>query len=498
MDNRFNLIDEHWIPIVNVGLVSLRQIFQNASYSQLGGTPVEKIAIMKLLMAIAQAAATPADEQQWRDLGADGLAEKCLDYLDQWHDRFYLFGDKPFLQIKAIDQASKQGYGAVSLGVATGNTTVLGHSQIPRAISDAEKARILVTQMSMAMGGKKTDNSITLSPGYTGKRNDKGKPSTSKPGPGVGYLGFLHSLLIAETLLSTLWMNLLSKQRLAQTNMFSNGVGLAPWEAMPVGEDCSVARALKSSLMGRLVPLCRFCLLTESGIHYSEGLMHAGYKEGMVDPTVALNSAGKDPKVLWANPDKRPWRELTSLLRILDNTSSAGFQNLLIRTGLERLEDLDDTFAIWAGGLRVSSNAGEQYTSGTDDFVESVVWLEKQCLGEQWFRQLKAEMDGLSDLAKILYGRVNGFYSEMKGSGEAQAASACNLFWQLCERDFQRLLGACDSGDEQVKDRIQLRNRFAAYLHSAYDKACAKQTSRQMDAWAKHRPNTFKYLKQGI
>ena len=165
LDNRFNLIDEAWIPVVDVGLVSLRDVFQNPGYRQLGGNPVEKTALLKLLLAIGQAAATPMDEHEWRDLGSAGLAKQCLDYLDRWHDRFYLFGDKPFLQMPAIKSAFEQPFGSVMLGVATGNTTVLGHSQAPRAVSDAEKAKTLVVQMSMALGGKKTDNSITLSAG---------------------------------------------------------------------------------------------------------------------------------------------------------------------------------------------------------------------------------------------------------------------------------------------------------------------------------------------
>lgn len=494
MSNRFNLIDEPWIPVVDTGMVSLRQIFENPGYRQLGGNPVEKIALMKLLLAIAQAASTPQDESQWCSLGAHGLALQCLEYLNKWHDRFYLFGEQPFLQVPAISAANEQSYGAVCLGVSSGNTTILSHSQIPRSIDDADKARVLITQMSMALGGKKTDNSVTLSPGYTGKVNPKGKPASSRPGPAIGFMGYLHSFVVAENLLGTLWLNLLTHQQITKTNMFAQGLGVAPWELMPSGEDCQAASALKSSLMGRLVPLCRFCLLTDNGLHYSEGLRHTGYKEGMVDPTVAMNNSGKDLKVLWANPDKRPWRELTALLSFLDHTASSGFQNLQVRVALQRL-DHAPTFAVWSGGLRVSSNAGEQYTSGTDDFVESFIWLERQILGENWFRRLKAEMDGLADLSKILYGRVSGYFAEMKGTGDGHAARATNLFWQLCERDFQGLVLNCDAGEEQEQKRIDLRRRFAAHLHKAYDQTCPSTTAKQIDAWAKHRPHAGKYLK---
>lgn len=496
MDNRFNLIDEPWIPVVDVGIVSLREVFRDPSYRQLGGNPVEKIALIKLLLAIGQAAATPADEFEWRELGSEGLAEKCLDYLERWHDRFYLYGNKAFLQVPAIRPAFEQPFGAIMLGVSTGNTTVLGHSQVPREVGDAEKAKTLMVQMAMALGGKKSDNSVTLSEGYLGKKNDKGKPSTAKSGPGVGFMGYLHSLLIGENLQTTLWLNLQTSHKVAQTNMFPGGVGVAPWESMPQGEDCLVARALRESLMGRLVPLCRFCLLTEEGLHYSEGLAHASYKEGVVDPTVSVSNAGKEPKVLWANPEKRPWRELTSLLSFLGQTSSAGVQNLQVRTGLERLAYLDGKFGVWSGGLRVSSNAGEQFASGSDDFVESLVWLDKEFIGDIWFMQLKSEMDDLSDLAKHLYGRVSGFFKEMNGIGEQQAARATNQFWQLCEREFQALVFSCQPGEEEAHQRFQIRRRFAAAVHSSYDQSCAKETAKQIDAWAKHRPNLAKYLKQ--
>ena len=69
MERRFNLIDEPWLPIVDVGRVSLRQVFSEPSYRALGGNPVQKIALMKLLLAIAQAACTPEDEAQWQALG---------------------------------------------------------------------------------------------------------------------------------------------------------------------------------------------------------------------------------------------------------------------------------------------------------------------------------------------------------------------------------------------------------------------------------------------
>ncbi len=129
---------------------------------------------------------------------------------------------------------------------------------------------------------------------------------------------------------------------------------------MPEGEDCLQAGQLKKSLMGRLLPLCRFCWLNKDGLHYSEGIAHPGYKDGVVDPSMAINNVGKEPKALWVDPGKRPWRELTALLGFFEQGESQGFQSWQLRSGLERARDVTETFAIWSGGLRVSNNAGEQ------------------------------------------------------------------------------------------------------------------------------------------
>lgn len=496
MNNRFNLIDEPWVPVADRGRVSLRQIFNEPDYRALGGNSVQKIALMKFLLAICHAAATPEGDVQWRELGPEGLASRCLDYLGRWYDRFYLYGEKPFLQIPAISAAALQSYGAVVPEVATGNTTVLTQGQIERPLADAEKTVLLITLMGFALGGKKTDNSITLTKGYVGKSNNNGRPSTGKPGPAVAHMGLLHSFLQGQTLQQSLWLNLLTSRQIEESGCHPRGVGVPPWEEMPVGEDCAVARQLKGSLMGRLLPLCRFCLLTENGLHYSEGISHANYKDGVVDPSVAVNGSGKDPKALWVNPEKRPWRELTSLLGFIAQQQAQGFECIQLRAGVNRASEVVDAFAIWSGGLSVSSNAGEQFIKGDDDFVESVVWLHSAELGGFWFAQLQVEMNAIDELAKNLYGLVAGYFKVQLVDGSDFAAQATQMFWQFCERDFQSLLDSCDQNEASNRELYTLRRRFSAYAKMAYDSFCPRETARQLDAWAKCRPNHKKYLQQ--
>ncbi|MCG8038453.1 MAG: type I-E CRISPR-associated protein Cse1/CasA [Candidatus Thiodiazotropha taylori] len=498
MENRFNLIDEPWIPVADHGRVSLRQIFSSSDYRSLGGNPVQKIALLKLLLAIAQAAATPKDENEWKALGAQGLAKRCLTYLEKWHDRFYLYGERPFLQMPNVSAAKIQPYGAVLPEISTGNTTVLSQIQVQRELDDGAKALLLLTLMGFALSGKKTDNSIVLSSGYNGKQNAKGRPSTARPGPSIAHMGMLHNFLSGIDIQQTLWLNLITLLQIKKMNIYPEGIGNPPWESVVLGEDCEQARKLKLSLIGRLIPLCRFCLLVEGGLHYTEGIAHLGYKEGVVDPSMAINHSGKSPKALWVDSQKRPWRELTALLGFFDQSDTQGFHSWQLRFSFDRARDVLDNFSVWSGGLRVSSNAGEQYVTGSDDFVESQVKLHSDVLGEIWFSQLKKEMDALDGLAKNLYGRILGYFKQHTSDGSKIAPQGTQLFWQLCERDFQRLVDNCDQTDEAAIELRQLRQRFGNYVHQAFDKYCPHETARQLDAWAKYRPKISKYLQQEV
>lgn len=489
-ENRFNLIDEPWVPIVDVGQVSLSQLFNQPEYRALGGNPVQKIAMTKLLLAIAQAAHTPVDNDEWTALGANGLAQKCLKYLDQWHDQFYLYGDRPFLQMSAIKAAEIQSFGAVLAEISTGNTTVLTQSQIERVLTDADKALLIIQLMGFGLGGKKTDNSVVLTANYRNKNNDKGKPSTGKPSASIGFLGFLHNFLQGKSLWETIWLNLFSKEQLADLSMYPRGLGVAPWERMPAGEDDSVAQALKFSLMGRLLPLSRFCLLTENGLHYSEGISHPGYKESVADPSVSVDFSSKDPKAIWVDTEKRPWRSLTALLNFLSNTNNNGFDCYQLKLNIGRAIFQLPVIGIWSGGLRVSNNAGEQYVAGSDDFVESIIQLNSHALGKRWFVNLRIEMDALNWLSKTVYSATLHYFKSQNMNTKEQAAQASDLFWQLCERQFQNLLDACDN----VESVHAMRPVFARFAHKSYNTYCGSNTARQMDSWAKNRPNLAKYL----
>ena len=498
MENRFNLVDEPWIPVADHGRQSLRSIFSDPSCRALGGSPVEKAALLKLLQSIAQAAATPVSEEDWAQTDVETFSERVLAYLDRWKDRFDLYGERPFLQMPEIAPARTVSFGAILPEIATGNATLITHFQVERDLTDAEKAVALVALMGFSFAGKKTDNTVVLTKGYAGKRNDKGKPSSGRPGPSTGHMGFLHNFLLGENLRETLWLNTLSEEAVREERIFPAGVGSPPWECMPSGEDCPVARSLRESLHGRLVPLSRFCLLADTGLHYSEGIAHDGYKDGKFDPSVAINRSGKEFKALWVNPQKRPWREVTALLAFVGGDNAYGFDSIQVRRVLPRVAMRLSSFSIWSGGLRVSSNAGEQYVSGDNDAVESEIRLDSSYIGELWWDRLKSEMESLDGLSRTLYACVAGYFASMsmarKQAAGKRADQATQAFWHQCEQEFPSMVEHSQGGEDHERERSRLRKRLAARVYAIYDRFCPRSTARQQESWAANRPSLSKYI----
>lgn len=485
VENKFNLIDEAWVPIEEIGLVSLKQIFSNPEYRALSGTPIQKIALTKFLLAIAQASYTPSDNNDWYALGSDGLAEKCLTYLSKWHEKFWLFGKQPFLQMPEIKKAKVKSFGSVMPEIATGNTTLLLESQVEPVLQNADLALLVITLMGCALGGKKTDNRINLSKGYK-------KGASGKPGTFISRKGLMHSFLLGEFFLDTLWFNLLTCEDIKQIGNYTSELGVAPWEKMPEGEDCSTAKVLKSSLLGRLVPLSKFILISGNGLHYSDGIEHLGYKDGGIDPSATIDHSAKEARALWTDPEKRPWRHLSALLSFISQGNTNMTNCYQIKFGLSRVRESVDFIGIWSGGMKVSNNAGEQYATGRDNFVESTVMLQSSWLGELWYEQLKVELSELEDLSSTVSKKTASYFNSlgMKEQASAQAKKATYLFWELCEKYFQELINSCTDADQLKK----MRGKFARHAMNTFDGVCFRETARQLDAWAKNRPNLHKYL----
>lgn len=125
-ERTFNLIDHGWIPIQGVNArQGLKQIFSQGDLKQLSGNSVEKIVVLRLLLAITHAAVSLPDNAAWLSLSLPELAEKVIAYLQTWHDHFDLYGKKPFMQFPQLAQGKTSPFSVAQLCVATGNKVIL-------------------------------------------------------------------------------------------------------------------------------------------------------------------------------------------------------------------------------------------------------------------------------------------------------------------------------------------------------------------------------------
>lgn len=489
---RFNCVDEPWIPVQNHGLASMRQVFEDEGLKSLGGSPIQKLAVFKLLQAVAQSACTPETEEDWNRLDLKEFQRKCLDYLDRWHDAFWLTGAKPFLQMPQVAGAAVQPFAALDLEKASGNTSLLTQWQMANPLDDAQKALLLVTLMAFATAGKKVDNQVVLSADYDGKpKSEKGGKSSGRCGPALGFRGYLHSMVLGESILSTLHLALATLDGIARMKCFPEGLGTAPWEKMPQTENCPVARSLQRSFMGRLVPMNRFCLLSPSGVHFTEGILYDGYADGVFEPTQTISRSGKKYVTLWTDPSKMPWRSLTAILSFLDATGANAWSCPQLQWGLERCKRLSINAMIWSGGQSLTSKAGEQYVGSADDSVESIFEIGCNEMSQEWFAKFCTEMQGVEKLSKILFSAVQK-YCDDPNRDKKIAGRAVAMYWEGGEPLAQELIDSCIPGQSS----LPVRRKFAALMRHAYDAFCPRGTPRQMQEWVKNRPNVGDYLKE--
>ncbi|AAM73190.1 MAG TPA: type I-E CRISPR-associated protein Cse1/CasA [Chlorobaculum sp.] len=515
MHNRFNLIDEPWIPAIGKGLVSLADIFSDPRIPALGGNPVQKIALTKLLLAIGQAACTPETTEALEQLDAETFRRACRAYLEKWRDRFWLFGDKPFLQMPAIldwmesqraagilsetENAKQIGPGFYP-SLPSENDSILSQFQTLKAQTDAEKALFIVSVMNFAFGGTQINKNI-----YPSEEKVKGKGKPAKPGPSLGRNGYLHTFLFGSTIIDTLIMNLLSQEEIDNLPFWEKGIGTPPWENMPVSRECDAALSLKKSYMGTLVSLSRFVLLHDDGIYYIDGLPYPSHQEGWLEPSMTIDNQQNPPKAILVNPEKRPWRELVSILAVFDSNKNNKFVCLFIKYGLsrwpKRYNKPGDKIGVWSGGLQVSFQTGEQYAKATNDFVESSVELDPDMWNNLWYDKFFGEISILEIMANKVKNGVINYYDSFEPKKEKKpkerastimGKKAVELFWQLCERRFPELVDACGEPDKlpAIHEAINL------LALQSYDAYCPKETARQIDAWAECQKDLKKFIRE--
>ena len=263
-----NLTIDPWIPALRADgrrdLFSLQDLFAQAhDLRDLAVKPHERIALMRLLLCITQAALDgPADEDAWEQ-SQPLIQPRVRAYLERWLGSFELFGNGPrFLQLRNLKpgKESDEGNAATKLDLtlATGNASTLFDNDAGdlRSLQSARSAINLVTFQCFSPGGR---IGIALWNGIEtiGKGSSKHAPCNPS--------SMVHTFMLGESLLHTLHLNLLSRETVTD-NFGPNRWGQPVWE-LPVEktEDDAAINNATLNYLGRLVPLSRAVRLDDFG-----------------------------------------------------------------------------------------------------------------------------------------------------------------------------------------------------------------------------------------
>jgi CRISPR system Cascade subunit CasA len=494
-----NLTTEAWIPIVwndgKPGTVSLREAFERGEeIRDLAVRPHERIALLRLLICIAQAALDgPADFHDWKAC-QPRIVPSALEYLNRWRHAFELFGDgQRFLQVANLKKPAKKSNedddegnstSKLDLALATGNNTTLfdnsGGSE--RAFTPAELALMLTTFQSFCPGGR-------IGVALWNGRETSGKGSSNHAPCLAG--GMLHSLLRADHLLATLHKNLMTKRQ-AEQFFGQECWGRPVWELMP--RQIADAEAVQNAILtylGRLVPLTRAIWLADdsASLLLANGLDYGSYAEdGWREPsaTIVTRTVKGQPKrvVLQASIDKAPWRELHALtVKAVSQNTNGG------PAALQNISE-EEAFDLWVGGL-VANKAKLVDTTESVFHVPAAMLKEtSQMVYEEGVRLAGTVEFQVRKSVSVYHKELGDNLDrlEMRNRRQQIQSNATAQFWTDIESGVPGLLqvAARPEGlglNHQWHGTVWGRSLWHA-ARAAYERACPHGTPHQIRAYA--------------
>lgn len=522
-----NLVTDPWIPVLNASgesaTASLTQIFTDvSSYRDLAVRPHERVALMRLLICIAQAALNgPKDYEEWC-LAPDKLPSAAGQYLAANQGAFNLFDpEKPFMQVASLmkpkkeipkssstkkekavvpaDTADKTDEALTSVSkldfsLATGdNTTLFDHQatgEDKRSFPLSALALMLVTFQCFSPGG-------TIGVAMWGQTPTRGwssyptiKSGHSSHGPCLPK-NMLHAFIRRVALFDTICANLLTQESVAQqfNKQVSECWGAPLWEAFPSGpsEDTSTW-----TYLGRLVPLTRSILIRQRDqqMLLANGLDYPTFEEGVpaeASATVVVNKKEQKRQLLSAS-FKAIWRELPSLIVNRKRDTAGGAITLL------NLPE-NESFDLWVGALIADK-------ANVLDTVEAVLHVPAKMRtgvgrstyekGVEWSEQLAGKLEWAVETYR---GEVDrGWEGRLKAAKDKRElkrklhANATRHFWTAVEKVRWLLLAHVEAIGTSAKEVERTRKAWRREVHRAardsYKLACGQNTSRQIRAFA--------------
>lgn len=511
-----NLTTDAWVPVLDLRgtrqLLSLQDLFAQAhELRDLAVKPHEKIALLRLLICITQAALDgPTDSYDWKDC-RDDIQPKVKAYLEQWKAGFELFGEgSRFLQVPGLKAANadKKATWTTKMDVtlSSGNNATIFDNE-------SSEARVM-THSSIALSLLVFQNFDPGSPiGVAIWNGKETRTKGDKPASmGKTYAGdapclvdgAIHTFLLGNTLLRSIHYNLMTKE--AVTDFFGkDSWGKPIWESFPTGPEWATTRSkskegatLVKSYLGRLVPLSRAAIITvdDRFVVMSNGIEYPGLHVCR-EPSTTRITVNDTPRLLRGRLERSLWRELPAIL-CKESAINSGIDGPLTLRSYDGSEDA----SIWVGALIPD----EDSSANILDSIESTYRLPCSLgqedgrkilesgvnLAESWAKGLQRAVIAYWVVKITNTGSTHDVWKSYVGLSRADKATlekrsgkAIETFWTSVEQHVPLLIQAAANpatvGD--WKETEWGKNVRQAAL-DAYAHACPAQTPRQMEAFA--------------
>ena len=492
-----NLVKDPWIPVVmqdgTPELVSLRDVFaKGEEIADLAANPCQRIALMRLLICIAQAALDgPKDEDDWRTC-KPRIAPAALSYLDKWQDRFNLFGEHAFLQVDGLqypdDSFADKPLRTLDATSANGGT---GLSMLWDHAADADVRFTAIHEIPL-YALCYVNFSCSGKVGKAQWREVLFNGSTAVA-PSHNYL---HTYLIGKTLCDTIYNNLCSKDVVSTSVVLgeSDKWGCPIWERMPTSPDDTEALCNASqTYLGRLVPLSRLIAVieTDAGVKCMAGPPPDALRMNRLpffrEPaaTIVMSKKDNQPFYLKATAGRHIWRDLESIFM---TEKESGTLSLIPFLNTYVYSESINHFRVWIGGSVKGNNEGKY-----DDLVEWSSDLPVSCFSDGSLIAYRKGMMSANIAEHSLADAIRKFNAPEKDkegkdktgrdSKQIPYEWAKGLFWNSLNGAFDVLLNAVSNNT--VDAFKQWDAEIDSALLNAYSRTCPHETPRQIQAYAK-------------
>ncbi len=504
-----NLTTESWIPVTDAQgearNVSLRGVFaEGASLQDLAVRPHERVALMRLLICIAQAALKGPEDSDSLESCANELPDAASRYLNDWEDQFDLFHPtKPFLQLPGLAKPPKsakrkankavgvdpieeeaEGTAASKLdfALATGaNTTLFDHgaaSDEERVFEAKQLALMLLTFQCFSPGG--TIGAALWCGEKTPGTFPNGMISSSGHAPCTPS-SMLHAFVRRASLIETIHANLLAKRSV--TKNYRRDWGRPVWEQMPESfQDTAAIANATTTYLGRLTPLARAILLRpdRKTLLLANGLDYPTPPDFPAEPSASIvKKRDESGYALVGAGNKALWRELPAV--VVKRLGDDGAGGPLVFTELTD----EASFDLWVGALLTNPKRQADIL----DTVEGVYPVPARMLNESGRRAYEDEVKESERVALKLGDACKTYrqHLELKPQGYPEQSVALRRYWTAIEQRLPLLhtyLRAADGSEEQTEALARWRAALWSTAREAFHSACANETPRQRRAHA--------------